>query len=156
MSSVLAYRDPEAVIYPEARYEDCGDIVDDILKRIGNIEADVSKLKVDVGVIASNYATKSDIAEVKTSIAELRTELKVEIAGIRTEGKVEIAGVRTEIAGLRTELKDEIAGVRTELKGEIAAVRTSLESMEAKLIKWFVATGLSIAGLAFAAAKFVH
>ena len=85
MSSALAYRSPEAVIYPEVRYEDCGDIVDEILKRIGNIEADVSKLKVDVGVIASNYATKSDIAEVKTSIADLKGELKVETAGLRTE-----------------------------------------------------------------------
>lgn len=116
MSSALAYRRPEAVIYPKVRYKDCGDIVDDILKRMGNLETDVSKLKVDVGIIASNYATKSDIAEVKTSIAELRTELKVEIAG----------------------------------------VKTGQESMEAKIIRWIIATGMTSAGLAIAAARLIH
>lgn len=84
MSSVLAYRSPEAVIYPEVHHEDDGDIVDDILKRLGNVEADVSKLKVDVGVIAANYATKIDIAEVKTSIADLKGELKVDIASMES------------------------------------------------------------------------
>lgn len=78
MSGVLAYRSPEAVIYPDVRYEDDGDIVDDILRRLGNVEADISKLKIDVGVIAANYATKSDIAD-------LKGELKVETAGLRTE-----------------------------------------------------------------------
>ena len=52
MSGVLAYRSPEDVIYPDVRYEDYGVIVDDILKRLGNVEADISKLKIDVGVIA--------------------------------------------------------------------------------------------------------
>ena len=156
MSSALAYRSPKAVIYPKVRYEDCGDIVDEILKRMGNLEADVSKLKVDVAIIASNYATKSDIAEVKTSIAELRTELKVEIAGDRTELKGDIAGLRTELKSEIAEVRNEIAGVRTELKDEIGRVWTGIKSMEVKIIRWFIATGLTIAGLAFTAAKLIH
>ena len=50
------------------------------------------------GADTSELATKIDIAEVRTEIAELRTEMKTDIAG-----------VRTEIAELRTELKAEIA-----------------------------------------------
>ena len=37
------------------------------------------------GADTSELATKSDIAEVQTGVAELRTELKTEIAEIRTE-----------------------------------------------------------------------
>ena len=72
------------------------------------------------GADTSELATKIDIAEVRTEIAELRTELKTEIAELRTELKTDIAGVRTElktdIAGVRT----EIAELRTDLKAEIA------------------------------------
>ena len=67
------------------------------------------------GADTSELATKSDIAEVQTGVAELRTELKTEIAE-----------VRTEIAEVRTELKTEIAELRTELKTEIAEIRTEI------------------------------
>ena len=33
----------------------------------------------------SNLATKSDLADVRTEIADLRTELKLEIAGVRSD-----------------------------------------------------------------------
>jgi F0F1-type ATP synthase membrane subunit b/b' len=71
-----------------------------------------------------DLATKADLAELRTEIAELKTELKTEIAELRTE-------LKAEIAELRTELKAEIAGLRTELKAEIAAVRT-------ELLKWII------------------
>jgi F0F1-type ATP synthase membrane subunit b/b' len=71
-----------------------------------------------------DLATKADLAELRTEIAELKTELKTEIAELRTE-------LKAEIAELRTELKAEIAGLRTELRAEIAAVRT-------ELLKWII------------------
>jgi uncharacterized coiled-coil DUF342 family protein len=74
-----------------------------------------------------DLATKGDLAEVRTEIADLRTELKTEIAE-----------VRTEIAGLRSELKTEIAQLRSELRTEIAAVRTEMAEMKAELLKWII------------------
>ena len=109
MNAVVEYRSREAVIHPYVSYEDCGDTVEDILKRLSSIETDVSKLKVDVGIIASNYATKTDVAEVKTLIANVRTELK-----------------------------------------------SGIDSLETKMIKWFVATSLTVGSLAFTAAKYLH
>jgi len=73
------------------------------------IEDQKNALKAD---LLLELATKADIANLRTEIADLRTELKGDIAS-----------VRTEIADLRTELKGDIADLRTELKGDIADLR---------------------------------
>jgi uncharacterized protein YdhG (YjbR/CyaY superfamily) len=44
-----------------------------------------------------DLATKADLAELRTEIAELRTELKMEMAELRTELKAEMAALRTEL-----------------------------------------------------------
>ena len=109
MNALVEYWDRETVIHPHICYEERGYVVDEILKRLGAVETDISKLKVDVGIITSNYATKTDIAEVKTLIADLRTELK-----------------------------------------------SGIDALETKMIKWFVATSLTVGSLAFTAAKYLH
>lgn len=148
MNAMVEYRSREAVIHPYVRYKDCGDIVDDILRRLGNVETDVSELKADVRAISAqmpHLATKEDltplkvdIEAIKTSISDLKGELKVENA--ETKG----------------ELRAEIASLRTELKAEIAGVRTAVVSLETKIIKWIVATVLTATGVAFSIARFVH
>jgi predicted nucleic acid-binding Zn-ribbon protein len=130
MNSVVAYRSPEAVIYPGVLYEDAGDFVDQILKRLDGVEADISVLKADVSEL------KFNVREIFTAIANLVT--------------------KKELSDLKGELKGEIKDLRGELKGEIKDLRTEMASMEAKIIKWIIATGLATAGLAFAAAKFIH
>ncbi len=71
----------------------------------------------------NHLASKADIAEVRTEIAETRSELKGEIAEVRTE----IAEVRTEIAETRSELKAEIAEVRVEI-----------HKAKNQLLTWFI------------------
>jgi hypothetical protein len=138
MNALVAYWDRETVIHPYICYEERGDVVDEISKRLGAVETDVSKLRVDVGIIASNYATKTDVAEIKTSMANLRTEFKEEIHGLRKELSGEIAVLSGGMTGLRGDLNARI------------------ESIESKMIRWFVATSLTALGLAIAAAKYLH
>ena len=69
-----------------------------------------------------SVATKADIAEVKTEIADLRAEVKADIAE-----------VKTEIAGLRAEVKADIADLRAEVKADIAGIYKQL---------WLVALGI--------------
>jgi hypothetical protein len=73
MNALVEYWDRETVIHPCIHGEERGDIVDDVLRRLDKVEtdmsalrADVSKLQIDVGIIASNYATKTDVANLKT------------------------------------------------------------------------------------------
>lgn len=56
-----------------------------------------------------------------------REDLTLGLSGLRTE----IADVRTEMAGLRTELETEIAGLRTELETELANGRTEMRDLTA-------------------------
>jgi predicted nucleic acid-binding Zn-ribbon protein len=101
---------------------------------------------------------KFNVREIFTAIANLVT--KKELSDLKGELKGEIKDLRGELKGeikdLRGELKGEIKDLRGELKGEIKDLRTEMASMEAKIIKWIIATGLATAGLAFAAAKFIH
>ncbi|MRW85844.1 hypothetical protein GJ698_17345 [Pseudoduganella sp. FT26W] len=43
--------------------------------RIQKIESELATLKIDGAVIKSNYATKADIAELKTLIAEAKSSI---------------------------------------------------------------------------------
>jgi hypothetical protein len=145
MSSVPFYRSREADIHTYADCEYCGGCVDDFLRRLGNVEADVTELKVQVGgilVILPTLATKADLAE-------LKAELKTDIGSLRTE-------LKTDIGGLRTELKTDIGGLRTELKTDIGALGKEISSMEIRIIKWLVGTVVTTAGVAFSFAKYFH
>ena len=65
------------------------------------------------------------------------------------------------VSDLRAEVTAIAAGIphlatKADLKAEIGDVRTAVARMEAAIIKWFIATGITVGGLAFTIAKFVH
>ena len=91
----------------------------------GQLRSHIVKARADLSIEISNVRT--DVADLRTEIVGVRSELKEEIAGVRGELREEIAGVRNDMAGLRGELKDEIAELRTEVKDEITGLRTELK-----------------------------
>ena len=100
--------------------------MEDILKRLGAVETNVSELKSQVsGILAilPHLATKADVADVRTDVADVRTD---------------VANVKADVAQLRGEMGAGISGLET------------------RIIKWIVATLLTSTGLAFTIAKFVH
>jgi hypothetical protein len=130
MNSVVVYRRGTAVADSSVGSGSGGGGVDDILRRLGNVETDISELRADVRAISAtipHLATAAAVSEMK-------------------------ADLRTEIATTKADLRAEIADVRT----AVGNVETKLASMETAIIKWIIATVLTTAGLAFSIAKFVH
>ena len=73
-----------------------------------------------------------------------QAELRSEIAELRSEQRIQIAEVRTEIANLDTRLSTQIAGIRTEIS-----------SLETRLIRWMVGTVLATAALTVGILRFL-
>ena len=78
-----------------------------------------------------SVATKVDIAELKTEIADLKVELKTEIADLRVE-------LKTEIADLRVELKTEIANLKIEISVLRAELKTDIANLKVDMVRWIV------------------
>jgi len=115
--------------------------VDEILKRLGNVETHVSELRTQVSSIlavipylATKADLKGDTAEIKAAIGDVKAEAKADIAEVKAAAKADIAEVKTAIAD----------------------VKTQMASQQTAMIKWIIATVLTAAGLAFTIAKFVH
>ena len=102
--------------------------VDDLLKRMGNVETHVSELKSQFSALS---ATVSHLATAK-SVSDLRTEVT---------GKID--GILAVIPHLAT-------------KADLSDVKTAVAYMETTIIKWIIATALASTAVAFALAKFVH
>lgn len=114
--------------------------MDDILKRLGNVEISVSELKSQVSSILGvipHLATKADVAELRTSVG-------ADVAAVRTS----VRSIEALIPQLAT--KADVAVIPT------LATKVDVASLKAAIIKWIIATTLATASLAFAIAKFVH
>ena len=63
---------------------------------------------VQEGTEGAEFATKADIAELRTEIAALRTEFKADIAGLRTEFKADIREAELRLGAKIEAIKADI------------------------------------------------
>ncbi len=86
-----------------------------------------------------HYATKADVADLKTELKTDIANLATKMANLRTELKTDIANLATKMANLRTELKTDIA----RLYGQLAGVKLFLSFNTALLLAILVKLFLS-------------
>jgi hypothetical protein len=110
----------------EKRVERLEDFYIEVAERLARLETRVELIASQIATLAAQMATKVD----KADIAQMAT--KADIAQMAT--KADIA----------------------QTKADIALVRVEMAALETRLIKWFIGTAVTLAGLAFAAGKFVH
>ena len=115
--------------------------MEEIQKRLGKVENDVSELKSQMSAIQAtipHLATKADVMDVRTAVAELRGEM---LEGFGT---------------LRAEMLAGFGALRAEMVAGLGSLRAEMSARDAAMIKWFIATALTSVGMAFTIAKFVH
>ncbi|WP_377156110.1 hypothetical protein ACFJIX_28360 [Roseateles sp. UC29_93] len=98
------------------------------------------------------YTVRTEMAEMKSQIAGVRSEVGM----VRAELRQEIALVRGEIATVRAELKQDIASVR----GDIANVRGEMSHMRSDLVRWIIGSQVATIGattsIVFGMLKYLH
>ena len=140
-----------------------GGNVEDVLRRLGSLEKDVSAIKTEVGAITAqlpHLATKADVASVKADVSAVTALIpllatKADLALIRTD----VSAVMAQLPQLAT--KADFCAVTALLphlatKAEFISVRAEISDAKASIVQWIVSTIIAVAALAFAIARFVH
>jgi predicted nucleic acid-binding Zn-ribbon protein len=97
---------------------------------------------------SNEHQMESRVAVIESEIGNLKEGMKAANDAITKllTGQAEIRG---DINTLRVEMRAEMGTLRAEVKGD-------MEAMEAKFMRWFVATSLSCAALAFSASRLLN
>ena len=83
MGNVVGYNRSGAIANASAGSGSGGGDVEDILKRLGNVETHVSELRSQVSAILAiipHLATKADVADVRTAVGQV----KADVAAVET------------------------------------------------------------------------
>ena len=106
-------------------------------------------------VLIQNCATKTDLANLRAEMAELRGEMKAEMAALR--GRMD--ALDEKIDGVKNELNEKIESVRTELNEKIESLRSDLkrqiESSASSTLKWMLGILLPFFTLLMTVFKFL-
>jgi hypothetical protein len=130
----------------------CGGDVEDILRRLGNVETDVSEVRSQVSAILAvipHLATKADVADVRAAVGQVHADVMAAIGKVNADLSAAIGKVSADSTAAVGKVSADLAAAIGQFKADVAAVET-------RIIKWIVATVLASAGLAFTIAKFVH
>ena len=91
------------------------------------------------------------MSELRTEMADLRTDMRTEMADLRTELKTEMADLRTdmrtEMADLRTDVGTELAGLRGEMAGMRGDLCAEIKGMALKVTLGVMASMVGGLGL---------
>ncbi|PWW04617.1 hypothetical protein [Mangrovibacter plantisponsor] len=109
--------------------------------RVGKLEVDVADIRVNLAALTTRseqFATKSDITELRgelrAEMGELREELRAEMGELREELRGEMGELREELRGEMGELREELRGEMAAMRGEINGFRGEFSGMLHKAI----------------------
>jgi len=102
-------------------------------------------------VLAQSAVTKTDFANLKAEMAELRAEMKTEMAELRAdmaefkgEVKAEMAKLNGRMDALDQKIESGIASLRSEMKAEMAALRAEMHAGFVTTLRWTIGVMLGV------------
>ena len=109
--------------------------------------------------LREEVATRTDVAAVRSDLAEVKSGLRADIAAVRSDLAEAKSGLTADIAAVRIELKGDIAVVKTELKSDLVAVehklRVEMQTVKHDMLRWMVGVAFAQAGLTVALVRFL-
>lgn len=163
MNSLAVYSHPGRNSSSTSDYGSGGGQVEDILERLGNVETDVSELKSKVSAILAtvpHLATKADVMDVRSAVAESRAEMSSAIGSLRADMDRGLGSLRADmeqgLGSLRADMERGFGSMRSDMERGFGSIRADMVARENAFMKWMIATVLAAGGLALTIAKFVH
>src|SRR5882757_5136949 len=96
-----------------------GGDVEDILKRLGNVETHVSELRSQVSAVLAvipHLATKADVVDVRTAVADLKADLSASAGLAKADLAAAVglmkADLATAVGIMKADLATEIGGMK--------------------------------------------
>src|SRR5256885_7633669 len=139
MQSLVVYNHRGSHSNPTGGTAGSGGRVEDVLRRLGNVETDVSELKSQVGAIQAvmpHLATKADVMDVRIAVADLRTEMSTEFGSVRTEMAAGFGSLRAEMSAglgsLRAEMSAGLGSLRAEMSAGLGSLRAEMSARDTK------------------------
>ena len=108
-------------------------------------ELEAVKVQIDTFKIS----TKEQFEEIKDELKLMATKEQLETFKISTKEQFE--AVKDELKLMAT--KEQLETVRIQLDTKIDS---SIAKLEASILKWFIATAITMTGIIIASAKFIH
>ena len=96
------------------------------------------------------YATKLKDAGLKESHAHAIVEVFSSVDTSEFATKTDIADLKTDMAELKTDLKTDMAELKTDLKTDMADLKVEIKESQNTLIKWMVGSMIALGGLIIA------
>ena len=122
-------------------------IMDDMNEQIGALEKDVSILRTDSSVMRHDLTDlKGDVSLLKADVSVLKTDVSLLTADVSVL-KADVSELKAGFLVLENNMSVVLATYAT---------KADLASLEAAMLKWYIATTTTLAGVAFAFAKYVH
>ncbi len=98
-----------------------------------------------------HFATKADIADLRTDIANSERRLELKIADSEKRLELKIAALKTDMTHLEKRLEVKIADSERRLEVKIEQLRGEMHSNTNRIILWFVGVLFASQALLFTA-----
>src|SRR5882757_1409402 len=99
MGNVVGYSPRSTVSNSSVGSGSGGGDVEDILKRLGNVETHVSELRSQVSAISAiipHLATKADVADLRTEVGQVKSALATGIGQVKSALATEIGQLKSD------------------------------------------------------------
>jgi len=117
-------------------------------RRLTSVEVEVASLAAQASSTRAHYATKEDVAKLDARVSIIQSNYATREGLANLDNK--LSG---QIAAMHGKLSGDIAELDSKLSSEIAALKLQVSELENRMMRWSLATIITISGVVVAVVK---